>query len=51
MNLKLAVLIAAGVMASSPYAQAADEEPGCRLFGSVGTGVQGTNTKIGRAHV
>ncbi len=44
MNGKLATLLAVGVMVASPWAQAADEEPGCRLFGSIGTGIQGTNT-------
>ena len=44
MNRKLLTFVAAGVLASSSAAQAADEEPGCRLFGSIGTGIQGTNT-------
>jgi Putative outer membrane beta-barrel porin, MtrB/PioB len=43
MNRKLLTLVVAGLLASSSAAQAADEEPGCRLFGSIGTGFQASN--------
>src|SRR3954469_23529980 len=43
MNRKLLTLVAAGVLASSSAVRAADEEPGCRLFGSIGTGLLGSN--------
>ncbi len=47
MDSKLPVLLAIGLMGASTFALAADEEPGCRLFGSIGTGIQGTNTNAG----
>jgi hypothetical protein len=46
MSERLLTIFAAGVMVASPFAQAAEApaEPGCKLFGSIGTGAMYTNT-------
>ncbi len=43
MRAKLVTILAAGLLALSPAARAADGDAGCKLSGNIGIGVQGVN--------